>query len=261
MATLYIVATPIGNLEDITLRALRILKEVVVIFCEDARYTKRLLDHYEITTPTMTLYEHSGVGTFEKVYGLLEQGKDVAYVTDSGTPGVSDPGGKLVEYVVERSKSQTPQDQRNIQEPPQGDFASTNNQITFNHQLSISVVPIPGASALTAALSVVGINLERFTFMGFPPAKNKRNRYFAEVVKNEYPVVFYESTYRLMKSLEQLAEQDRSLQVVVAGELTKRFEKIYRGEIGEVLEVLSKSDTRGEYVVIVYHAKKQYEEE
>lgn len=258
MATLYIVATPIGNLEDITLRALRILKEVAVIFCEDAWYTKRLLDHYEITTPTMTLYEHSGVGTFEKVYGLLEQGKDVAYVTDSGTPGVSDPGGKVVEYLLNRTANSSNFNE-NFKLEILNSKEITNNK--FQDQNSIEIVPIPGASALTAALSVAGINLERFTFMGFPPAKNKRNRYFAEVVKNEYPVVFYESTYRLMKSLEQLAEQDRSLQVVVAGELTKRFEKVYRGEIGEVLEVLIKSDTRGEYVVIVYHAKKQYEEE
>lgn len=250
MGTLYVVATPIGNLEDITLRALRVLKEVAVVFCEDARYTKRLLDHFEITTPTMTLFEHSGMGTLQKVYELLVQGKDVAYVTDAGTPGVSDPGGKLIDYLLNREASSTL-----FQENSKFEILNSkqipNSKFETSESNPISIVPIPGASALTAALSVAGINLERFVFMGFPPVKNKRNKYFAEVVASEYPVVFYESTYRLIKSLEQLAEQQHEIEVIVAGELTKKFEKIYRGRIGEVLSELKGADTRGEYVVIV----------
>lgn len=221
MSILYMVATPIGHLEDMTYRAVKTLQGVSAIFCEDTRHTKNLLDRYEIKTMCFSLHEHSGFGSYQKVMDLLDSGKDVAYVTDAGTPGISDPGGKLVSFISSRREN-------------------------------ITIVPIPGASALSAILSVAGIPLERFVFMGFPPVKNKRERYFREVISHDMPVVFYESTYRLIKSLEQLSALDNELQIIVGGELTKKFEKIYRGNIVEVLEELLTSNTRGEFVIIVY---------
>jgi 16S rRNA (cytidine1402-2'-O)-methyltransferase len=221
------VATPIGNLEDVTLRALRILREVSVVFCEDTRHTKMLLDKFEIKTQVMTLHEHSGVGSYQKVSGFLANGEDVAYVTDAGTPGISDPGGKLVKFV-------------------RNEFGA-----------SVRIVPVPGASALTTALSVAGINLERFVFLGFPPVKNKRMSYFRELVEYEMPVVFYESTFRLLKSLRQLSELDESLSVIVCGELTKKFEKFFWGNIAQLLSRLEKENLRGEFVVICYKEREE----
>jgi 16S rRNA (cytidine1402-2'-O)-methyltransferase len=227
MASLYMVATPIGNLEDMTLRAIRILREVAVIFCEDTRHTKMLLEKFEIETQVMTLHEHSGQGSYQKVSGYLKNGEDVAYVTDAGTPGISDPGGKLVEFV-------------------RNEFGT-----------SVQIVPVPGASALTTALSVAGINLERFVFLGFPPVKNKRMSYFRDLVEYEMPVVFYESTFRLLKSLRQLSEIDEGLSVIVCGELTKKFEKFFRGNIVQLLSRLEKENLRGEFVIICYREREE----
>ena len=209
MAKLFMVATPIGNLEDVSLRALRVLREVASIFCEDTRKTRKLLQRYEITT------------VCQKVLDLLNSGRDVAYVTDAGTPGLSDPGGKLVARVLDSGSG---------------------------HE----IIPIPGASALLAALSIAGVSVDKFVFMGFPPVKNKREKYFKEICSFDYPVVFYESTYRLEKSLAQLACVDPFLNVIVCGELTKKFEKVYRGRIVDVVDVLRKVNTKGEFVVIVY---------
>lgn len=221
MATLYMVGTPIGNMEDMTYRAVRILKEVRAIFCEDTRHTKNLLSRYDISTQCYSLHEHSGSSHYQKAYELLTNGEDVAYVTDAGTPGISDPGGKLVAFVASRSQD-------------------------------ILISPIPGASALSSLLSVGGIALERFSFYGFPPVKHKRERYFKEVVACQHPVMFYESTYRLIKSFEQLSALDPTLRVVVGGELTKKFEKVYRGLVGDVLAELRIANIRGEYVILVY---------
>ena len=221
MAKLFMVATPIGNLEDVSLRALRVLREVASIFCEDTRKTRKLLQRYEITTVCFSLHEHSGVGSYQKVLDLLNSGRDVAYVTDAGTPGLSDPGGKLVARVLDSGSG---------------------------HE----IIPIPGASALLAALSIAGVSVDKFVFMGFPPVKNKREKYFKEICSFDYPVVFYESTYRLEKSLAQLACVDPFLNVIVCGELTKKFEKVYRGRIVDVVDVLRKVNTKGEFVVIVY---------
>jgi len=218
--TLYIVATPIGNLGDITLRALEILKSVDFILCEDTRVTKKLLDRYEIQTPTISYHEHSKLNKTEKIVELLEAGKNLALVSDAGTPGISDPGGKLIEYV----RSWTPH---------------------------IKIVPVPGASAVTAAASIAGISMDKFVFMGFPPAKKKRKKFFEEVVSSKYPVIFYESPHRIMKSLAELVEISAGAQVVVCRELTKKFETIYRGTVEEVLQKLKSEKIRGEFVVVV----------
>lgn len=220
MGTLYIVATPIGNLGDITLRALEILKSVDFILCEDTRVTKKLLDRYEIQTPTISYHEHSKLSKTEKIVELLEAGKNLALVSDAGTPGISDPGGKLIEYV----RSWTPH---------------------------IKIVPVPGASAVTAAASIAGISMDKFVFMGFPPAKKKRKKFFEEVVSSKYPVIFYESPHRIMKSLAELVEISAGAQVVVCRELTKKFETIYRGTVEEVLQKLKSEKIRGEFVVVV----------
>lgn len=220
MGTLYIVATPIGNLGDITLRALEVLKSVDFILCEDTRVTKKLLDRYEIQTSTISYHEHSKLKKTEKIAGLLEEGKNLALVSDAGTPGISDPGGKLIEYVV----GSTPH---------------------------IKIVPVPGASALIAAASIAGISMDKFVFMGFPPVKKKRKKFFEEVVSSKYPVIFYESPHRIMKSLAELAEVSAEAQVVVCRELTKKFETIYRGTVEEVLQKLKNEEVRGEFVVIM----------
>ncbi len=216
---LYIVATPIGNLGDITLRAIETLKDVDFILCEDTRVTKNLLDHYEISKPLISYHQHTEGKKIKEIVGLLQDGKNLALVTDAGTPGISDPGGLLIEQVV---KSQE----------------------------QVEIVPIPGASAVIAALSISGFPTDRFTFMGFPPHKNKRQKYFKEVAVCENTVVFYESGHRIKKCLQELKENlDPNRKIMVCRELTKKFETIYRGTIGEVSEKMQ--DERGEFVVVV----------
>ncbi len=217
MATLYIVATPIGNLEDITLRAVRVLKEVQTIVAEDTRQTRKLLIHYGIEKPLFSLHEHSQEA---KVAGIIEKIKsgDVAYVVDAGTPGISDPGARLVQAVLS--------------------------------QEDIQVVPIPGTSSLTALLSIAGIPTDRFLFLGFLPKKKGRATLLRSIAESPYPVVFFESPYRIMKTLEAL-EKEGDFYCIVGRELTKKFETIYRGKTEEVIEQLKKDKVRGEFTVIV----------
>jgi len=225
MPFLYIVATPIGNLDDITLRALEVLKSVDVIACEDTRVSGTLLSHFEIRKehPPLSLHHHSEEGAFQRILSVLQEGKSVAYITDAGTPGVNDPGGKLVEYVD-------------------------------THAPEISIVPIPGANAATALASVSGIPMDRYCMMGFPPHKKGRKSFFERVLASEDPVIFYESTHRILKSLEEclrLLPEGESRYCVVGRELTKRHETIVRGTIQEVLMQLQGGEIRGEFVVIV----------
>ena len=220
--TLYIVATPIGNLGDITLRALEVLKSADFVLCEDTRVTKKLLDRYEIVTPTMSYHEHSKLSKTEQILRLLKEGKNLALVSDAGTPGISDPGGKLIEYV----RGETP-------------------------HIEIEVTPIPGASALTAAASIAGFSMDKFVFMGFPPVKKRRKKFFEEIVASKYQVIFYESTHRIIKSLAEIAEVSGEAQAVVCRELTKKFETIYRGTIEEVTKAIQNDKIKGEFVVIV----------
>jgi len=211
MSILYIVATPIGNLEDISRRALRTLSEVDLILCEDTRVTQKLLSHYGIKTGTMSYHQHSALNKTEEIKNLLESGKNLALVSDAGTPGISDPGNRLIE------------------------------------QLLTQVVPVPGPSALTAAASVSGFPMDRFVFLGFPPVKKKRKKFFEEATGSKYPVVFYESPYRILKTLQELG----SSKIVVCRELTKKFETIYRGSARDILAALPKDEIRGEFVVVV----------
>ncbi len=224
MATLYIVSTPIGNFEDITLRALRILSEVDMVLCEDTRVTKKLLNKYEINTPTMSYHCHSKLSKVEKVFTLLEEGKDVALVSDAGTPTISDPGVLLVSQVKEK----------------------------FN--ADIKIVPIPGPSAVISALSVSGIPSSEFLFLGFLPHKKGRETLFNEIANSKRTTVFYESPHRIEKTLKSLVEHlDNKRKVVIARELTKIYEEIVSGTAEEVSSYFSQNQdkVKGEFVVIV----------
>ena len=214
---LYVVATPIGNLEDITLRALRLLKNVSAIYCEDTRHTKLALTHWQINKPCFSLHQHSADTKFMEVIGYLERGQDVAYVTDAGTPGISDPGGRLVEAVI---------------------------------AANLTVTPIPGPSAVITALSASGLPSDRFLFLGFPPLKGREN-FWKKVLAREEMFVFYESPHRLVKALQELIKLAAGTRTcVVARELTKKFETFYRGTVAEVLEKLPVV-IKGEIVVII----------
>ncbi len=217
--TLSIVATPLGNLEDITLRALTTLKNVDIILCEDTRVTKNLLDRFDIKKPTLSYHHHSKETKIKEIVGLLAEGKNLALVSDAGTPGISDPGNELISKLV------------SLQEPP-------------------IIIPIPGPSAVIAALSVSGFPTDKFLFLGFPPHKSKRQKFFKQLIETNCTTVFYESCHRIKKCLEELKvilEPDRK--IVVCRELTKKFETIYRGSLAEVGEKMK--DERGEFVVVV----------
>ncbi len=220
--TLYIVATPIGNLEDITLRAIKTLKEVDLILAEDTRVTNNLLKHYDIDTSLLSYHQHSFKDIKKLTYILEEliKGKNIALVTDAGTPGVSDPGGELIEFLLKS-------------EP------------------NIKVVPIPGASSLTTAMSISGLKLNKFVFLGFLP-KKKRTKTWQWIKDGKATFGFFESPFRLTKTLEELKEvfgQDTN--IFIARELTKLHETIYRGKVEEVLVQLKKEKLKGEIVVIV----------
>lgn len=224
MATLYIIGTPIGNLEDITLRALRVLKEVDLVLCEDTRVTKRLLSKYEIDTPTMSYHAQSKLAKVDKILELLAEGKNLALVSDAGTPCISDPGMLLVSQVREKF----------------GD--------------EVSVVPIPGPSALITALSASGVSVAEFTFLGFLPHKKGRETLFKEIAESKRVMAFYESTHRIEKALESLEKFCGSeRRVVVARELTKIYEEFARGTVAEVRAHYAENPdrVRGEFVVIV----------
>lgn len=222
MATLYIIATPIGNLGDISLRALEILKGVDLAVCEDTRQTLKLMNHYQISKPLVSYFQHSKLSKIEYIAGQLAEGKNIALVTDAGTPGISDPGGKLIEEVLRLCAG-------------------------------VKIIPIPGPNAAIAALSVSGFPTDKFIFMGFPPHKKGRNKFFEEVARAEYVVVFYESTHRILKAMEQLKSSVPGRRIVVCRELTKMFESVYRGTAEEILNRLNEDENnlKGEFVVIV----------
>jgi len=210
---LYIVATPIGNLSDVSQRSLDILKEVDIVLCEDTRITSRLLNRYEIRKQMSSLHQHS---TDEKIQKVLEEYENIAYVSDAGTPGISDPGNKLVQRAVE---------------------------------MGIDVSPIPGPSAVISALSVSGFPTDKFLFLGFMPKRGK-NKVFETIKSSEYTVAFYESPHRILKTLEALAPFVEGRKICVCRELTKKFESIYRGEILEVIKQVEEKQ-KGEFVVVI----------
>jgi 16S rRNA (cytidine1402-2'-O)-methyltransferase len=215
--TLFVIATPIGNLEDVTARALRVLREVSLIAAEDTRHTARLLTRYGIVTPTTSLHEHNEQQKTPALIDRLLEGVDVAVVSDAGTPGISDPGSYLIRTARERG---------------------------------IRVSPVPGASALTALLSVVGVPSEGFHFLGFPPTRAKDRLLWLDRLANARPLaVFYEAPHRVRATLREIAERVGSdLRVIVGRELTKSHEELVDGPILEVSETLM---ARGEFVIAI----------
>lgn len=212
---LYIVATPIGNLGDITFRAVEVLKSVDKIYCEDTRRTATLLRHYHIEKPTASFHQHSP-GKIESIIKELKEGMDLAYVSDAGTPGIQDPGGQLVAAAREAG---------------------------------VEVSPLPGASSVTALLSVSGIPTDNYFFTGYVPTKKGRQTFIKKILTFNSPVVFFETAPRLHKFLDQLIDlggSDRSL--IVGRELTKQFEEIQTGKPEELKELINKP--RGEFVLI-----------
>lgn len=224
MSKLSVVATPIGNLEDITLRALSVLKAADVVLCEDTRVTKRLLSHFGIPTPTISFHANSGRGKMDKILALLEEGKHLALVTDAGTPGVSDPGGELV------------------------------HEVRKAFGASVLIEAIPGPSALAAALSIAGLRAATFTFYGFLPQKKGRETLFKNIGADAQASIFYESPHRIMKTLEALEKHlSADRRIGIYRELTKVFEESIVGTVREVREYLGSAPEkqRGEFVVIV----------
>ncbi len=223
IGTLYIVATPIGNMEDITLRALRILKEVDYILCEDTRTTQNLLNKYEIKTKTMSYHAHSTDGKESAIINLLKAGKNLALVSDAGTPCISDPGVMLV------------------------------SSIRKEFGLEAKVSPIPGPSALISALSASGISSAEFIFFGFLPHKKGRIKIFNQIKESDKVIVFYESTHRILKTLTSLSTYTPKQKVMIAREITKQFEEFVTGTPEELLTYLNdnKVKQKGEFVVIV----------
>ena len=220
MAFLYVVGTPIGNLEDLTFRAKRILSSVSMIACEDTRVTKKLLNQYEITTQTTSIHHHTPDSELNRLLDRVEQGNDVAVVTDAGMPGVSDPGGKLIAAAVARN---------------------------------IPVESVPGPSALTTAVSLSGVPTDKFMFLGFLPHKKGRETLFKRIADTEEAVVLYESPHRLMKTLESLKGSIGERHVVICRELTKIHESVVRGTALEVVQYYTEhpDQVRGEVVIII----------
>ncbi len=222
---LYLVATPIGNLEDITLRALRVLKEVDQIACEDTRQTQKLLNHYSITTRTISYHEHNEMTRAAELVKELQEGASVALVTDAGMPGISDPGFRLISLAIRHH---------------------------------VPVVPIPGASAFLAALVASGLAIDSFRFSGFLPAKRGERRAALEAIRTSPRTqVFYEAPHRIVEVLSDVVEvlgKDRH--VVIAREVTKLHEEFLRGRAGEVLETLKSRDgVKGEITLLIGKAE------
>ncbi|MBI5456444.1 16S rRNA (cytidine(1402)-2'-O)-methyltransferase [Candidatus Kaiserbacteria bacterium] len=220
MGKLSIVATPIGNLEDITLRAIRTLKECDVVYAEDTRVVSKLLAKYEIRKPLQRLDAAKESEKTDEVIARLEQGENVAYVSDAGTPGISDPGSWLVACV---------------------------------RAAGFPVEVIPGPSSLTAALSIAGVPLDEFTFLGFLPHKKGRQTALKEIAAHTHPVVLFESPHRILKLLKELETHASQKKVTIARELTKIHEEVVSGTAKEIARSLeSRGADRGEFVVIIH---------
>lgn len=216
---LYICGTPIGNLEDITLRVLKILKEVKLIAAEDTRHTKKLLNHYQINTKVTSYYEYNKIKKATYLVEMLKNSQDIALVSDAGMPGISDPGYVLV------------------------NLALKNN---------IKIIPIPGVSALITALVVSGLPTDKFVFEGFIPRKIKeRKRYFKSIENEERTIIFYEAPHRLKRALKDMLDVWGERKIVIARELTKMYEEIIRGNLSQVLSEINTKEIKGEITLVV----------
>lgn len=218
--TLYVVATPIGNLEDISYRAVRILKEADLIACEDTRHTAKLLQHYEIDKPTVSYHEHNEAARAEELVAKLTAGINVAQVSDAGMPGISDPGYRVINLAIEHG---------------------------------VKVVPIPGASALVAALAANGLPTDSFQFLGFLPAKSGQRRTALEMLRHaEHTTVVYEAPHRIAETMQDVVELlGAERPVVLARELTKVHEEFIRGSAAEILQRVQKHELKGEMTLLI----------
>ncbi|HCL91110.1 MAG TPA: 16S rRNA (cytidine(1402)-2'-O)-methyltransferase [Candidatus Atribacteria bacterium] len=224
---LYICGTPIGNLEDITLRALKVLKKVKLIAAEDTRHTKKLLNHYQINTKITSYYEYNKFKKAPYLVEILKNGQDIALVSDAGMPGISDPGYVLV------------------------NLALKNN---------IKIIPVPGVSALITALVVSGLPTDKFVFEGFLPRKIKeRKRYFKSIENEERTVIFYETPHRLKRTLKDMLEIWGDRKIVIARELTKKFEEMIRGNLSQVITEINTKEIKGEITLVVQGGIKKKE--
>ena len=224
MSNLYIVSTPIGNLKDISKRAEETLASVDMILCEDTRVSQKLLNYLGISKPLFSYHQHSKLNKVEKIISYLKDGSNIALVSDAGTPGISDPGNMLVQEVSKILPD-------------------------------VKIIPIPGSSAMASMASIAGFAMDKFVFFGFPPVKNKRQKYFKEMLAFGIPVIFYESCHRILKTLEEIKILDNDADVVLGRELTKQFETIHRGKITEVLESLKHDTIKGEFSIVIKPSK------
>lgn len=220
MSTLFIVATPIGNLGDMSHRALEVLNDVDIIVCEDTRHSKKLLMHYNVSKPLQSFHAHSSDKDVQKIIAILREGKSVAYISDAGTPGISDPGFMLTSACVKEG---------------------------------ITIVPIPGPSAFVTALMASGLPINAFWYVGYLPAKKGRQKLFDQFDEKDATIVFYESKYRLAKMIDGLLLRMPNRTIVVAKELTKMHETYFRGTVAELASQYKENSSfqLGEFVVIL----------
>lgn len=216
---LYIVATPIGNLADLTFRAKEVLETADLIACEDTRHSGILLKHYSIKKPLLSFHSHSGKAKVDKIIEHLKKGDDVALISDAGTPGISDPAYSLIQ-------------------------AALKNNIT--------IIPIPGSSAVITALCASGLPTDKFFYLGFLPVKKGRQTLFKKMAESDYTVVFYESPHRLLRTINELKKHLKpTAKIVIAKELTKMYETFFRGTVADIAEKLPVGKPKGEYVVMI----------
>lgn len=224
MGTLYLVATPIGNLEDMNPRGVRILRESLLIAAEDTRHTKILLDHFQIKTPYTSYFEHNKINKLDLILDTLSQG-DVALVSDAGTPAINDPGYELVKAALASS---------------------------------FDVRPVPGPSAPISALTVSGLPTDSFLYLGYLPyKKNERKRSLTEISAQSYTLIFLESPHRLLDSLEDILETLGNRQICIAREMTKLYEEYFRGDIAEAITYFKSKEPRGEFTLVIEGKKKE----
>ena len=225
-ASIYLVATPIGNLKDITLRAIETLKTVDYIACEDTRKTSILLKHYDIQKPLLTFFEHNEDKAADKIVNLLHDGKSIALVSSAGTPGISDPGYTLV-------------------------------QTAIRHNVKITMIPGPSAASMAVVLS--GLPTHSYTFRGFTPRKSgPRKRFFMNDVDSQYTLIYYESPYRLTASINDAFAVFGDRQAALMNDLTKLFETVHRGRLSDLISTISKSKPLGEYTLVIEGKTSEY---
>lgn len=221
---LYICGTPIGNLEDITFRALRILKKVKLIAAEDTRHTKKLLNYYQINTKVTSYYEYNKFKKAPYLVERLKDGQEIALVSDAGMPGISDPGYVLINLALKND---------------------------------IKIIPVPGVSALITALVVSGLPTDKFVFEGFLPRKIKeRKKYFKSIENEERTIIFYETPHRLKKALKDMLDTWGDRKIIIARELTKKYEEIIRGKLSQVLNEINTKEMKGEITLVVQGGKR-----